>query len=82
MFWVRDLLPLDLPNARILTYGFDADVVRAIQRTSSNSIRDHGKSLANDLALDRLRNHASHRPIIFVAHSLGGLVCEQVSSLP
>jgi hypothetical protein len=27
VFWPRDLLPNDIPNARILTYGYDADVV-------------------------------------------------------
>ena len=26
-YWLRDLLPLDLPDAKILTYGYDADVI-------------------------------------------------------
>ncbi|OAA58654.1 hypothetical protein LEL_10876 [Akanthomyces lecanii RCEF 1005] len=46
--WLRHLLPDDLPRARILCWGYDA----------------------NTHATDRSTN----RPIIFVAHSLGGLV--------
>jgi hypothetical protein len=26
-YWPRDLLPLDIPDAKILTYGYDADVI-------------------------------------------------------
>ena len=32
-----------------MTFGYDADIVKAIDRESTNSLRDHGKSLANDL---------------------------------
>jgi predicted alpha/beta hydrolase len=79
-FWPSDLLPKDLPNARILTFGYDADVVRALDTTSSNSLRDHGKSLAHELAINKMRARAIDRPTFFVAHSLGGLVCEQVTN--
>src|SRR2546423_3127258 len=34
VFWPRDLLPLDIPEARILTYGYDADVIGSIQNDS------------------------------------------------
>jgi len=27
VFWPRDLLPNDIPDARIYTYGYDADVI-------------------------------------------------------
>ncbi|KAI9697680.1 MAG: hypothetical protein M1836_004630 [Candelina mexicana] len=75
--WPQAQLPADLPQARIFTYGYDADVVRIFQTASSNTVRDHGKGLANELSLRRLRTRSNDRPLIFVAHSLGGLVCEQ-----
>lgn len=62
-----------------MTFGYDADVVRFWTIASSNRLNDHGKSLAYAL-LDQ-RAQLSRRPIIFVAHSLGGLVCEEALNL-
>jgi len=78
VFWPQDLLPKDLPTARIMTFGYDADVVGIVKTAGSNTLRDHGKSLANDVAMRRARSNSIMRPVIFVAHSLGGLVVEQV----
>jgi protein SERAC1 len=78
VLWPRDLLPEDLPSARIMTFGYDADVVGLIKTAGSNTLRDHGKSLATDVAMLRARSGSENRPLIFVAHSLGGLVVEQV----
>ena len=44
---------------------------------SSSTLRDHGKAFAEDLAARRRRTKTVNRPLILVAHSLGGLVCEQ-----
>ncbi|KAF3482081.1 uncharacterized protein GIQ15_04840 [Arthroderma uncinatum] len=74
--WPKTLLPSRLPRARILTYGYDAYVLRA-PSGSSNRLIDHAMNLLNDLTRDRARNDASSRPLIFVAHSLGGLVCKE-----
>ena len=76
-FWRRELLPLDLPDARILTYGYDADIVKVMNTASSSTLRDNGKAFAEDLAARRRRTKTVNRPLILVAHSLGGLVCEQ-----
>ncbi|KAI9838418.1 MAG: hypothetical protein M1837_002501 [Sclerophora amabilis] len=81
VFWPVDLLPAVLEQdelgARIMTFGYDADVVGLLETASSNRLRDHGKSLAEERAMLRLRSHTSNRPPIFVTHDLGGLVCEQ-----
>ncbi|CAO2653341.1 Nn.00g027520.m01.CDS01 [Neocucurbitaria sp. VM-36] len=77
IFWPGDLLPKDVPNARILSFGYDADIVRLLDTASSNTIRDHGNSLAMTLAMRRARSDSQNRPLIFVAHSLGGFVAEQ-----
>jgi hypothetical protein len=73
--WPEALLPSRLQKARILTYGYDAYVLRK-SVASSNRLIDHSTNLLNDLAAERASSDASSRPIIFVAHSLGGLVCK------
>lgn len=53
ILWPENLLPLDFPQARIITYGYDADIIQLLDRSSSNTVRDHAKSLAIDLAQRR-----------------------------
>ncbi|KAL8364648.1 hypothetical protein RB595_003771 [Gaeumannomyces hyphopodioides] len=74
--WPGTLLPQKLKNARILTYGYDAYVLRR-STASNNRLKDHAKNLLNDLTTDRASCEARSRPLIFVAHSLGGLVCKE-----
>jgi hypothetical protein len=72
---VSQLLAEDFPQARIITFGYDADVVKFWTIASSNCLSDHGKSLAQALLDQRAVLEA--KPIIFIAHSLGELVCEE-----
>jgi hypothetical protein len=74
--WPQTLLPPRLEKGRVLTYGYDAYVVRT-SVASTNRLIDHAMNLLNDLSTDRAVNKATGRPLIFVAHSLGGLVCKQ-----
>lgn len=74
--WPKTLLPPKLSKARILTYGYDAYIVRK-SVSSSNRLIDHAMNLLNDLTTDRACCNASSRPLIFVTHSLGGLVCKE-----
>ncbi|KAG8805244.1 hypothetical protein FRC17_005611 [Serendipita sp. 399] len=46
--WLRDLLPSDLPNARILSYGYDADT-RSFAYTSTQTIFRHAEGFAEEL---------------------------------
>ena len=62
-----------------MTFGYDVDIVRFWTIASSNRLDDHDKSLAYAL-LDQ-REQVGRRPIVFVAHSLGGLVCEEALNL-
>lgn len=78
--WPKTLLPPNLSKARILTYGYDAYIVRK-SVTSSNRLIDHATNLLNDLTTDRACCNASSRPLIFIAHSLGGLVYKEAALL-
>ncbi|KEF52071.1 uncharacterized protein A1O9_12061, partial [Exophiala aquamarina CBS 119918] len=73
-FWPRDLLQDDLKNARIVTWGYDASFANAFTYASQESIFGHAETLLNDLA--RLRRGIT-RPILFICHSLGGLVVKE-----
>lgn len=55
IFWPKDLLAEDLETARIVTFGYDADIVNALDTASSNTLRDHGNSLALTLARWRVK---------------------------
>ena len=66
--WLQDLLPKEIPNARIWTCGFD---VRKYIR--HGLITSHSKSLLNSFITQR---EDPKRPIIFIAHSLGGVILQ------
>lgn len=74
--WPKTFLPPRIPKARILAYGYDAYLTKK-SAVSSNRLIDHAANLLTDLTTDRTLNVALSRPIIFVAHSLGGLVCKE-----
>jgi hypothetical protein len=76
VFWPRDLLPAEIPNARILTYGYNADTYSGLfQPGNKNSILQHGDDFS--VKLERsLRN--TKGPLIFLGHSLGGLIIKAV----
>ncbi|KAI1214744.1 uncharacterized protein F4807DRAFT_7560 [Annulohypoxylon truncatum] len=74
IFWPRDFLKDDLKKARIITWGYDANIANAFSYASRESLFGHANTLLNDLA--RLRRGIT-RPIIFVCHSFGGLVVKE-----
>ncbi|KAK6359321.1 hypothetical protein TWF696_000482 [Orbilia brochopaga] len=73
--WFADFLPADIAdpdswtNARIWTYGYDADT--AFSSTSSTAL-DFARNLL--YKVNRIREGYEHHKIIWVCHSLGGIV--------
>ena len=74
--WPKNFLPGKLVQARLMTWGYDAYILR-LSTASQNTLLDHATNLLRDLTDQRFADDASSRPLIFVAHSLGGLVCKR-----
>ncbi|KAH7316958.1 hypothetical protein B0I35DRAFT_451752 [Stachybotrys elegans] len=74
VFWPSDLLPKDVPGARVLTFGYDSKITKYLSGpTNQNSLLAHAKDLLFSLSRERIPD----RPTIFVAHSLGGIVVKE-----
>jgi len=95
LFWPDEYLTEDIPEARVWTYGYNADTIGGFfQANNKNSVSQHGQDLLvkvereieNEVAalLPRGRKERlteAQDPIFFVAHSLGGIIIKDVSLL-
>jgi hypothetical protein len=78
VFWPLDLLPKNFPNVRIFTYGYDSHVINWFKGPAMQlDIFSYGESLLN--GLEARRRDCPERPLIFIVHSLGGLILKDVS---
>ncbi|KAK3689561.1 hypothetical protein B0T22DRAFT_461780 [Podospora appendiculata] len=73
--WPRDLLPSDLPDIRVLSFNYTTTLTGT---TSEAGIRDHAKDLVILLSNEREEDELARlRPIVFVGHSLGGIIIKR-----
>ncbi|KAL6821892.1 hypothetical protein J3E69DRAFT_339512 [Trichoderma sp. SZMC 28015] len=74
VFWPQDLLSKheSCNKARIMIYGYDSDIIKLVDKANFTSITSLGESLLNGLA--RMRVDKMYRPLMFITHSLGGLI--------
>lgn len=82
-FWPKDLLPKQCPTARILSFGYDSHFVSFFRKQLAQevTIDNYSTALCQHLAsLRETTNTPADRPIIYVAHSLGGLVAANAVS--
>lgn len=75
--WLRDFLPAEFPEARIMSYGYNSDVCFTKARTG---LEDEAAILLDRLKGVRTGPGQVHRPLIFIAHSLGGILVKKVRS--
>ncbi|KAJ8058483.1 hypothetical protein OCU04_012671 [Sclerotinia nivalis] len=71
VFWLQDYVVEDIHEARVWTYGYNADVIGGLfQANNQNSVLQHGR----DLAVKIEREIENEDSFVFVAHSLGGII--------
>lgn len=58
LYWPKELLGKDLGDARILSFGYDADVVRLWNPASSNRVGNHAENLLGCLSRIRGRTES------------------------
>lgn len=74
VYWPRDLLPDQVPTARVLTYGYDAS---SRYTAIGESVLDIALQLINTLKDVRRQDDERDRDLLFVCHSLGGIIVKK-----
>lgn len=79
--WLSDpkMLPAVVPNARIWTFNFES---MWWGRRSTQNLESLGNQLRRFIRLTLPEVEGQTRPIVFVAHSFGGLVVARALTLP
>ncbi|ETS83042.1 hypothetical protein PFICI_04918 [Pestalotiopsis fici W106-1] len=70
--WLRDFLPARLPRARIVMFDYNSNVTF---QSSTAGVLEQSQSLLNQLELARAGK--PNRPLIFICHSLGGILVKR-----
>jgi hypothetical protein len=74
--WLKRWLPKRIPTARIFIYGYPS--IRVFEDNDMD-FRSHGDDLLTLLSSER--NVSVGRPVVFICHSLGGIVVKHVGVL-
>jgi hypothetical protein len=80
VYWPLDLLPRSCPNARISVWGYHTLVADGQPLRLQNDVFAHARELLLDLADAREATNTTNRPIIFIAHSTGGILVKEVNT--
>ena len=95
MYWLQEFLPEAFPKARIMAFDHNADWIwNAPTTTAAQSavqMVQGIRSVREDLGVDvRVRHSVTNskadvkkpsRPLIFIAHSYGGIIVKQVNPI-
>ncbi|KAK3389407.1 hypothetical protein B0H63DRAFT_507002 [Podospora didyma] len=73
-FWLRDLLPQSMPGCRVFSFGYPSEFAFS---DSFATVQDYSRRLLSSIRDVRENENQESRPIIFVCHSLGGIVLKQ-----
>ncbi|KAK1252596.1 hypothetical protein MKX08_003783 [Trichoderma sp. CBMAI-0020] len=71
--WIRDTLPLLVPNVKFILYGYDTTLAES---KSFQSVSDLASSFISTLQQGGWTS-TGHRQLLFFAHSLGGVILKE-----
>ncbi|KAF3942484.1 hypothetical protein ABW19_dt0203779 [Dactylella cylindrospora] len=74
VMWLESLLPKHIPDARILLFNYKSNYWINAPKWDLRSL---GSDLIRAISDEEERRREPDRPIVFVAHSLGGLIIEE-----
>ncbi|EGY21427.1 NACHT and WD domain-containing protein [Verticillium dahliae VdLs.17] len=74
--WLKDLVPKFLPSARVMSVWYNSQVQFS---KSTADIHAFSQQLLESLLAERESIEEQDRPLIFICHSLGGLVFKQAA---
>jgi hypothetical protein len=73
VFWPHDLLSDACPKARVSVFGYESKTLRYGSITQSNI-----DNISSDFLQELRHERASGVPLIFIGHSLGGIIIKEV----
>lgn len=71
----EEFLPSQLPNARIMSYGYNSTVQFSKSEADSGIFAEQ---LLESLMSNRRTDVEKKRPVVFICHSLGGIIFKKV----
>ncbi|KAL8760155.1 MAG: hypothetical protein Q9184_003412 [Pyrenodesmia sp. 2 TL-2023] len=77
LLWPQILLPKVIPDAQVFTWGYDADIDGFLSSAGQSTIYQHAGSLLSDLSDLRVTPEQQAVRLIFVVHSLGGIIVKE-----
>ena len=76
--WLRNFLPKQIDNARVMSFGYNS----VLQFSKSVAdVYNFAEQLLEMFFSKRVTEQEQSRPIMFICHSLGGIVVKQVCLL-